>query len=97
MATERMDVCSPRTRKDRDGNPKTYWTKVGTAWKTDKGISITFDALPLTDEKGECRVSLFEPRPKEGDVKPPTGNAPRPAIPRGDDMNDEIPFAPEYR
>lgn len=64
--TKRYDVCSPRTRKDRDGNPKTYWTKVGSAWEGDKGISITFDALPIPDEKGECRVSLFEPKPKEG-------------------------------
>ena len=63
--TKRYDVCSPRTRKDRDGQPKTYWVKVGTAWENEKGISITFDALPLPDEKGECRALLFEPKPKQ--------------------------------
>jgi len=38
---ERLDICTPRA--SRDG--KTYWTKIGTAWKGDKGIQLVFDAL----------------------------------------------------
>ena len=57
----RFDVCSPRPRKDG----KTFWHRVGTAWQNDKGINITFDSLPLPDEKGKVSVMLFEPREKQ--------------------------------
>lgn len=55
---DRFDVCSPRPKKDGG----TFWQRVGTAWKGDKGINIVFDALPLPDAEGRCSVSLFEPR-----------------------------------
>lgn len=89
--TKRFDVLSPRKRKDQE---KPYWHRVGTAWEGDKGISITFDSLPLPDENGVVRVSLFEPREKDGEK-------PAKQIERGggkrEDMNDEIPFAMEWR
>lgn len=55
---DRFDVCSPRPKKDGG----TFWQRVGTAWKGEKGINIVFDALPLPDAEGRCSVSLFEPR-----------------------------------
>ena len=57
----RFDVCSPRPRKDSD---KPYWHRVGTAWQNEKGISITFDSLPIADKEGRVSVVLFEAKPK---------------------------------
>jgi hypothetical protein len=84
---KRYDVCSPRKRTNRDGETKTYWCKVGTAWENDKGITIAFDALPLPDEKGEARVALFEPKPKDGAAQREPAKASTPI-----DLDDEIPF-----
>lgn len=57
----RFDVCSPRPRKDSE---KPFWHRVGTAWQNDKGISITFDSLPIADKEGRVAVVLFEAKPK---------------------------------
>jgi hypothetical protein len=73
---KRWDVLTGRT-DEKSG--KTYWTKCGTAFEGDKGISIVFDALPVN---GRC--ALFEPRPKADH-----GDEPR----RGGGRNDsDIPF-----
>jgi hypothetical protein len=80
---QRWDVLSPRPKKDGG----TYWHRVGTAFQGDKGISLVFDSLPLPDDKGAVRVSLFEPRERQA--------TPAPAKASGsyaDDLKDEIPF-----
>lgn len=86
----RFDVCSPRPRKDSE---KPFWHRVGTAWKNDKGISITFDSLPLPDKEGRVSVVLFEPRDKAADTAPKrqTGGVSDYAAEKAD-MDDEIPF-----
>jgi hypothetical protein len=81
MAT-RLDICTPR--KSKDG--KTFWTKIGTAWQSDKGIQLVFDALPLPDSEGRCVANLFEPKPRDGHL-----NAPKGQNDRYDD-NSDIPF-----
>lgn len=58
----RFDICTPRKGKD----DKTFWTRIGTAWQSDKGIQLVFDALPIPDSEGRCVANLFEPRPREG-------------------------------
>lgn len=102
MAGKRLDVLSPRPKKDGG----TYWHRVGTAWEGEKGISISFDSMPLPDKDGQVRVSLFEPRESKGsesrsapaDARPPMGNGPaRGRVDYAQDMNDDIPFMPEYR
>lgn len=85
---QRFDVCSPRPTKDG----KTYWHRVGTAFQGDKGIGLVFDSLPLPDKDGRVSVQLFEPKAKP-DRAQPDGQA-RGA---GRDMDDEIPFAAEFR
>lgn len=80
---KRFDVLSPRAGKEG----KTFWHRVGTAWQGDKGISITFDSLPLPDAEGKVRVSLFEPRQRD-------------AAPKGGGkqaIDDDIPFHAEFR
>ena len=78
----RLDICTPR--KSKDG--KTFWTKIGTAWQSDKGIQLVFDALPLPDSEGRCVANLFEPKPRE-QAAGWTGRAPA-----RDDDADSIPF-----
>jgi hypothetical protein len=58
MANQRFDICTPRKGRD----DKTYWTRIGTAWKGDKGIQLVFDALPIPDNEGRVVANLFEPR-----------------------------------
>jgi len=84
--SKRFDVLSPRQKKDGG----TWWHKVGSAFEGEKGVGITFDSLPLPDKEGRISVRLFEPRQKDGG-----GNAP--ARPRQADLDDDIPFGPEFR
>ena len=60
--SKRYDVLSPRPKKDGG----TYWHRVGIAFEGEKGISIEFNSTPLPDKEGRVRVSLFEPKPKDG-------------------------------
>ena len=57
----RFDICTPRKGKD----DKTFWTRIGTAWQSDKGIQLVFDALPIPDSEGRCVANLFEPKPRD--------------------------------
>ena len=90
MANTRFDICTPR--KSRDG--KTFWTKVGTAWQSEKGIQLVFDALPLPDAEGRCVANLFEPKPRDGSQGAPLEQARQhfPAAQYADDDSDSIPF-----
>lgn len=91
MAGKRLDVLSPRPKKDGG----TYWHRVGTAWEGEKGISITFDSMPLPDKEGQVRVSLFEPRESKGaEATTSTTKAPARAEKKeyAETLDDEIPF-----
>ena len=83
--------------QDRDGNNKTRWTKIGTAWpaKTGTGYSIVLDALPMPsmsrDGKMECRILLREPL--ERDTPRSNGTPARNnRAPVDDDLDQDIPF-----
>ena len=57
--SERFDIMTPR----KGSGDKTFWTRIGTAWKNDKGnIQLVFDALPIPDSEGRVVANLFEPR-----------------------------------
>ena len=60
---DRLNVLSPRPRKDG----KTYWLNIGTAFrsKDGEGWDVLFDAIPLSDENGKCRVTLRPPRDRD--------------------------------
>lgn len=90
--TTRYDVLSPRIYKDRDGNEKTTFLKVGVAFpmRDKDGFNVTLEAIPLPTSEG-VRLMLMPPR----DDKQPTpqrGSRPAPA-----GLDEEIPFAPEVR
>lgn len=89
----RYDICTPRKNGD-----KTFWTRIGSAWKNDKGqIQLVFDALPIPDSEGRCVANLFEPKPRDsgtqnrrqsGGGDDDWGNSRG----NGDDLDDEIPW-----
>lgn len=81
----RFDICTPR--KSKDG--KTFWTRIGTAWQSDKGIQLVFDALPLPDAEGRCVANLFEPKPRDGGGSQTRGANNDFAT---DEIDDSIPF-----
>jgi hypothetical protein len=91
----RYDVIAPRTYKDRDGNDKTSFNRVGVAFpmKDRDGFNLTLEALPLQelDRDGRlvCRLMLMPPR-EQGDT--PSRPAERRAAAPAPDMNDDIPF-----
>lgn len=60
--SKRFDICTPRKGRD----DKTFWTRIGTAWQSDKGIQLVFDALPIPDNEGRVVANLFEPRDNSG-------------------------------
>lgn len=63
MAGKRPDFNLVVTRKGKDGNK--HYTTIGSAWLVDKGgISIQFDAIPVSDAQGRTTAVLF-PREKE--------------------------------
>lgn len=72
--SNRFDISAPRKKKDGG----TYWVKIGTAWQSDKGIQLVFDALPIPDAEGRCVANLFEPR---------DNNAPRQQQPQQQQSN----------
>lgn len=88
MAT-RYDICTGR--KDNEG--KTRWTKIGAMFpaREGDGFSIKLDALPLTNEKGEVRLSAFVPKPRD-DQQQRGGGRGSNAAPSNEDGYDPIPF-----
>lgn len=76
---ERLDALVARKYKDRDGNEKTQWTKIGAAFPTQAGgYSITLEALPLPtmgDRGLETRILLMVPKPREDRDQPRTNQS----------------------
>lgn len=66
MATKRYDVCCPRPYKDGQGNQKTYFWKVGTAFplKDRDGFSIQLYTRVLPLDELVCFV--HQPRFAQG-------------------------------
>jgi len=69
---------------------KNRFVKLGYAkQKDDGGFFVNLDALPLPDEQGRVSIAISPPRQRDDyqQAKPqPQGG-----------MDDEIPFAPEWR
>ena len=81
MTISRYDLIVPRV--GREG--KTFFTKIGVAFpnKDGKGFTLSFEALPLTDKEGNCRVLMREPMER---------NAPQERAPARSEPDDDIPF-----
>ena len=75
------NILVPRQYTNKDGEEKTAFTKIGTAWpmKGKEGFSLTFDALPVPSinsktNKLECKALLMLPLEDREDkpVRPKT-------------------------
>lgn len=74
------------SRKDKDGKWRS--TKIGAAFPKDDRFNVVLDALPMPNAEGQAFITLFPAKPKEGDG----GAKSRDQSPRGNEMNDTIPF-----
>lgn len=73
---ERYDAVI--SRKDKNGKWRS--TKIGAAFPKDGRINIVLDALPMPNAEGQAWITLFEPKPKDGEAS------------RQDSDDREIPF-----
>ncbi len=88
------------SRKDRDG--KVRYTKIGSAFPAKDGkdgFNIVLDALPMPNAEGQAWISLYVPKPKDGEAEPQQSITERAQAAmrrqRGDsnaDLNDDVPF-----
>jgi hypothetical protein len=84
--TERYDAVV--SRKDKGGKWRS--TRIGVAFPGENGrFNVVLSALPLTGSDGQAYITLFPAQEKD--------NQSQGSAPRGNDMNDDIPFAPEFR
>jgi len=80
MAVVKYDVVAKNgTYKDRNGDEKTRWLKMGVCFESEKGLSIKIDSMPIAFDGW---MSLMTPKPKEGVSNTPTANS----------IDDDIPF-----
>jgi len=78
MAVVKYDVVAKNgTYKDRNGDEKTRWLKMGVCFESEKGLSIKIDSMPIAFDGW---MSLMTPKPKEG------------ATPTANSIDDDIPF-----
>lgn len=83
---ERLDAVAARDYTTRDGEAKTAFTRIGTAWATrNGGWRVVLEALPvarLTD-KGQVETSFL--------LMPPKSSGSGGGAPAAD---DDVPFRP---
>lgn len=110
---DRYDAVAVRKYEDRDGNEKSAFTNIGVAFpmKDRDGYSLRLHCLPAPVD-GEYSILLFPPKPREDQHQDRRQENRRDnrssSYDRDDsrthggggyvrDLDDEIPFAPEWR
>ncbi|MGN8023029.1 hypothetical protein ACTJJ7_20180 [Phyllobacterium sp. 22229] len=103
--SQRYEAVAVRTY-EQNGEEKSAFTNIGVAWpmKDRDGFTLRLHCLPAPD-RGEYTILLFPPKPKEDQQQ-----RREPDRKQGDyrsqsdggrsfnhDLDDEIPFAPEFR
>lgn len=90
--SKRFDVVAGRPYTTRDGEDKKQWINVGRMTEWDDGsFSLELHAIP-TGNWFDGRLSVFEPKPKDGEQARqarPSRQAPTP--PPSDDFADDNP------
>ena len=85
------DVCQGKAYTDRNGEKKKKWIQIGAAFTNDQGqISIKMETLPIADMNGEVWLSLFTPKPRNG--QQPQAQSQAQAPQGGFDGAENIPF-----
>lgn len=105
--TQRYDAVAIR-KYEKDGEERSAFTNIGVAWpmKERDGYSLRLHCLPAPED-GEYVILLFPPKPKEDQQdnrrddrqqrQQSYGQQPGGGYGGGRDLDDEIPFAPEWR
>ena len=83
MAVVKYEVVAKNgTYKDRNGEEKTRWLKMGVCFESDKGLSIKIDSMPVGFDGW---MSLMTPKPREDKHEDkPTKQL--------NDLDEDIPF-----
>jgi len=91
----RYDVLSVSKYIDRNGDEKSFFTKIGTMFPNKNGASFSMElvALPISDKEGKVRLYIKEPEQREG-AQQVSRSAPRPAVRQQENthIDDDIPF-----
>jgi len=68
-------------------NGKTYWTRIGTAFRSKKGTGYTLylDYVPVASKEGKVQIALMVP--KQRDEAPSRTNSPA-----ASELDDDVPF-----
>ena len=90
----RYDVLSVSKYVDRNGEEKSFFTKIGIMFPNKNGNSFSMElvALPISDKEGKVRLYIKEPEQRDG-AQQVQRSASRPS-PRSTatDIDDEVPF-----
>jgi hypothetical protein len=97
MSNTRLDAIMARKYQDRDGNEKSQFTRIGTAFSMQNGgYSIVLDAMPAPEaaQNGgmQYRILLMAPKPREDAPRDQGSYADKRPPSRRDDDEDSIPF-----
>lgn len=91
----RLNAVTPRQYVDGNGESRTAYTTIGSAFETKNGWAIRLDALPAPSlgKSGQIETTILLLPPKDNDRQQASQSrrAPAPA------SEDDIPFAPEWR
>lgn len=92
--SKRFDVVAGRPYQTRDGEEKKQWINVGRMTEWDDGtFSLELHAIP-TGNWFDGRLSVFEPRPRDGEQQSRQARPQRQqqSAPADDFTDSEIPF-----
>jgi len=92
----RYDALTVSKYVDRNGDEKSFFTKIGTMFQSKNGdtYSLELIALPIPDKEGKVRLFLKQPEQREGAQQVSRSTSRPAARPQAseDDVNDSIPF-----
>ncbi len=99
--TNRYDAVAVRRYKDRDGNEKSQFTTIGTAWpmREKDGFTVRLNAVPAPTD-GEFVILLMPPKARDDNRSSGSRggeNAQGQNANFSRDMDDDIPFMMEWR
>jgi len=90
----RYDVLTVSKYIDRNGEEKSFFTKIGTMFPNKNGASFSMElvALPISDKEGKVRLYIKEPEQREG-AQQVSRSAARPAArSTAEQIDDDLPF-----
>lgn len=87
---KKLDVLTPKKWTTKDGEERTFWLRIGSAFPTrGGGTTVQLDALPLPDKEGRCTLLIAEQRERDASKG---GGSERTRNDAQDPGSDDIPF-----